>query len=263
MIVGLKDLFCLKDYPVQASSKILEGFISQITATCVKRLINQDCIIIGHQGCDEFGMGSSNENSIYGPVLNPIDNTKVPGGSSGASAAAVKANMCHVALGTDTGGSVRQPASFCGIVGLKPTYSRISRYGVISYASSFDTVGILSKNVEDCALVLENIAGEDIKDNTSFDDEVPEYSKNLDFKKKVKIAYFEETLNHKGLNIEVKNAILSTLESLKNEGHQITPLSFPMLDDTLPLYYILTTAEASANLSRYDGVRYGYRTKKL
>lgn len=262
MIVGLKDLFCYKDHQVTASSKILNGFISQLTATSVQRLIDEDCIIIGHQNCDQFGMGSSNENSFYGPVLNPIDKSKVPGGSSGGSAAAVKAGMCHIALGTDTGGSVRQPASFCGIVGLKPTYSRISRYGVIAYASSFDTIGILSSNIKDCALGLNAIAGKDDKDNTSYSAKVPDYINNLNWSKKVKIAYFKETLDHEGLNSEIKNSIFDTLNYLKSEGHIIKELNFPMLDYILPLYYILTTAEASANLARYDGVRYGYRNKE-
>ncbi len=260
MIIGIKDLFCYKDNPVTGGSKILQGFISQLTATSVQKLINEDCIIIGHQNCDEFGMGSSNENSYYGPVLNPIDETRVPGGSSGGSATAVKTGMCHAALGTDTGGSVRQPASFCGIVGLKPTYSRISRFGVLAYASSFDTVGILSKNIKDCAAVLGIIAGKDEMDNTSYNGNVPDYINNLNYDKKGKIAYFKETIEHKGLDPEIKASILNKIDFLKSEGHEVTELNFPMLDYTLPLYYILTTAEASANLARYDGVRYGYRS---
>jgi len=262
MIVGLKDMFCYKDHPLSSGSKILEGFISQITATSVQKLIDNDCIIIGHQNCDQFGMGSSNENSYYGAVRNPIDETRVPGGSSGGSAAAVKSGMCHVALGTDTGGSVRQPASFCGIVGFKPTYSRISRFGVIAYASSFDTVGILSQNIDDCAAVLESIAGHDPLDNTSSRKEVPKYTQNLRLDKNYKIAYLNETINHEGLQKEIKDNILKTISKLKTDGHKVKGVEFPLLNYTLPTYYILTTAEASANLARYDGVRYGYRSEK-
>ncbi|MCP3659644.1 MAG: Asp-tRNA(Asn)/Glu-tRNA(Gln) amidotransferase subunit GatA [Bacteroidetes bacterium] len=260
MIIGIKDLFCYKNHPVTGGSKILQGFISKLTATCINKVINEDAIIIGNQNCDEFGMGSSNENSFYGPVLNPIDQSKVSGGSSGGSAAAVKSGMCHVSFGTDTGGSVRQPAAFCGIVGLKPTYSRISRFGVLAYASSFDTVGILSQNIEDCAKILEVVAGKDELDNTSYIGKPLKYSDNLEFNEKASIVYFKETLSHNGLNIEIKESIKKKIEILKSKGHKVTELSFPMLDYTLPLYYILTTAEASANLSRYDGIRYGYRS---
>ncbi len=262
MVVGIKDLFCYKDHPLTAGSRILEGFISQITATSVQRLVDNDCIIIGHQNCDQFGMGSSNESSYYGPVKNPIDNTRVAGGSSGGSAAAVKSGMCHISLGTDTGGSVRQPAAFCGIVGFKPTYSRISRFGVVAYASSFDTVGILSQNIEECAAVLEVIAGNDSLDNTSSTREVPSYSENIKLNKKLKIAYLNETINHHGLQKEIKDSILDTITKFKKDGHEVEGVDFPLLEYTLPAYYILTTAEASANLARYDGVRYGYRSKK-
>ena len=161
LIVGLKDVLAYKEHPLQASSKILDGFISQYNGTAVQRLLDEDAIIIGRQNCDEFAMGSSNENSAFGPVLNDVDNTRVPGGSSGGSAVAVQADMCRVSLGSDTGGSVRQPAAFCGVVGLKPTYSRISRFGLIAYGSSFDCIGIFAKSVEDVAIVLEAIAGPD------------------------------------------------------------------------------------------------------
>lgn len=260
LVVGLKDMFCYKDHPLQASSHILNGFVSLINATSVQRLLDQDAIIIGHQNCDEFGMGSANENSIYGPVHNALDPTRVSGGSSGGSAVGVQAHMCHVALGTDTGGSVRQPAAFCGLVGLKPTYSRISRYGVIAYASSFDTVGILAHNIPDCAAVLEAIAGVDAYDNTSSTHAVPNYKQQLAWDKKVRIAYFKQTLTHEALQPAIKERTEHLFNTLKAAGHEVVGVDFPLLEYALPTYYVLTTAEASANLARYDGVRYGHRS---
>ena len=260
MVVGIKDLLCYQDHPVQASSKILEGFISQFSATPVQRLVDEDAIIIGHQNCDEFGMGSSNENSAFGPVRNAIDPTRVPGGSSGGSAVAVQADMCHVALGTDTGGSVRQPAAFCGIIGLKPTYGRISRHGMIAYASSFDTIGIFAKDIRDCATVLEVIAGADTFDSTVSRQPVPNYTDYLHFGKKVKVAYLKETLAYKGLQDEIRVHTTATMDALQQAGHQVEAIDFPLLEYVLPTYYVLTTAEASANLARLDGVRYGYRS---
>ncbi|HCM75330.1 MAG TPA: Asp-tRNA(Asn)/Glu-tRNA(Gln) amidotransferase subunit GatA, partial [Cytophagales bacterium] len=211
---------------------------------------------------DEFAMGSSNENSAFGPTLNSIDESRVPGGSSGASAVAVMADMCQVSIGSDTGGSVRQPAAFCGVVGLKPTYSRISRYGLIAYGSSFDCVGIFSKNIEDIALVLEVIAGEDEMDSTVSHQSVAAYSELLKIsgEKKYKIAYINGTLQSDVLQREIKSALTQTLTQLKEDGHTIQGIDFPLLEYTLPTYYILATAEASSNLSRYDGVRYGYRS---
>ena len=179
LVVGLKDMLCYKDHPLQAGSQILDGFISPYNATAVQRLLDEDAIIIGRQNCDEFGMGSSNENSGFGPVLNGLDNTRVPGGSSGGSAVAVQMGMCQVSLGSDTGGSVRQPSAFCGLIGLKPTYSRISRFGLAAYASSFDCIGIISKHVEDAALVLEVIAGADEQDSTVSRKNVAPYSHEL------------------------------------------------------------------------------------
>ena len=260
MVIGIKDVLCYKGHESNASSKILEGFESQFTATAVQRLIDEDAIIIGRLNCDEFGMGSSNENSVHGKVLNAADETRVPGGSSGGSAVAVQANLCTVSLGTDTGGSVRQPAAFTGIVGIKPTYSRVSRWGLIAYASSFDTIGVFSRNVPDNALVMEIMAGSDDFDSTVSKKPVPHYSELLHFEKRVKIAFLKESIESPALQPEIKENTLAVLERLKNEGHQVDEVNFPLLKYILPTYYILTTAEASSNLSRFDGVKYGYRT---
>lgn len=260
MVIGIKDVLCLAGHPVNASSKILEGFISQITCTAVQRLIDEDAVIIGRLNCDEFGMGSSNENSVHGKAFNAADETRVPGGSSGGSAVAVQANLVTAALGTDTGGSVRQPAAFTGVVGMKPTYSRVSRWGLIAYASSFDTIGIFSNTVKDNALIMEVMAGYDEQDSTSSRRLVPRFSTLLHFGKKAKIAYLKETLESPALAAEIKTNTLAVLEKLKKEGHEVEEVEFPLLKYVLPTYYILTTAEASANLARFDGVKYGYRT---
>jgi len=260
MVVGIKDVLCYKGHAVQASSKILEGFESQFTSTAVQRLTDEDAIIIGRLNCDEFAMGSSNENSAYGAVLNADDTARVPGGSSGGCAVAVQANLCTSAIGSDTGGSVRQPASFCGVVGLKPTYSRVSRHGLLAYASSFDVIGTFTNNVEDSALMLEVMAGADQYDSTVSRQEVPSYSSDLSYTGKAKIGYIKETLNGEGLNNEVKENFLEAIEKFKSEGHEIEEVSLPLMKYALPTYYILITAEASSNLSRYDGVRYGYRS---
>lgn len=260
MVIGLKDVLCHKDHGLQGSSKILDKFKSQFNGTAVQKLLDADAIIIGRQNCDEFAMGSSNENSAFGNVLNEIDNTRVPGGSSGGSAVAVQADLCLASLGSDTGGSVRQPAAFCGIIGLKPTYSRISRYGLIAYSSSFDTIGIITRSVEDASLLLEVISGTDDNDSTVSNKPVPEYSKNLAFNKKVRIGYLKESVESEGVNSEIKNATKKALSALQSEGHTVKAFDFPLLEYILPTYYILTTAEASSNLSRYDGVKYGYRS---
>lgn len=262
LVVGLKDVLCYENHPLQASSKILDGFVSQFNATAVQRLLDADAIIIGRQNCDEFAMGSSNENSAFGPTLNDIDNTRVPGGSSGGSAVAVMADMCQVSLGSDTGGSVRQPAAFCGLVGLKPTYSRISRHGLIAYASSFDCIGIFSKNIEDAALVLEVIAGADEYDSTVSQSPVPAFSSLLSAanERKYRVAYMRDTLQSPALQSDIKTAIEQSLDILKADGHSVEGIEFPLNEYVLPTYYILATAEASSNLSRYDGVRYGYRS---
>lgn len=264
LVVGLKDVLSYKDHPLQASSKILDGFIAQYNATAVQRLLDEDAIIIGRQNCDEFAMGSSNENSAFGPVRNALDNERVPGGSSGGSAVAVMADMCQVSLGSDTGGSVRQPAAFCGVVGLKPTYSRISRHGLIAYGSSFDCIGIIAKNVEDVALVLSVIAGEDEYDSTvsrqPVDDYLTAVSASKDGSEKFRIAYLSDTTGSEGLQPEIRACLTETLESLKKQGHTVEAIDFPLNEYILPTYYILATAEASSNLSRFDGVRYGYRS---
>lgn len=261
VIVGLKDNICYKGHKVSASSKILEGFESLYSATVVEKLLAEDAIIIGRLNCDEFAMGSSNENSAYGNVLNPLNEKCVPGGSSGGSAVAVSANLCHVTLGSDTGGSIRQPASFTGTVGLKPTYGRVSRFGLIAYASSFDQIGPITKSVEDCALVLEIISGADKNDNTSSSQKVEVYNQGLSADKKFKFAYLKECVEAEGLDPEVKQAVLKQIEWLKNNGHVVEAVDFPYLEFLVPTYYVLTTAEASSNLSRFDGIHYGYRTK--
>ena len=262
VVIALKDVICYKDHPLTAASKILNGFTSVYSATAVERLLQEDAIIIGVCNCDEFAMGSTNENSVYGNVLNAADETRVPGGSSGGSAVAVQAGLCMVSLGSDTGGSVRQPADFCGIVGLKPTYGRISRYGLIAYASSFDQIGIFANNVEDAGKVLEVMAGADEYDSTVSQKPVEAYSTPTKENKKFRFAYFKETLEHPSLDKEIGDGINELIERIKKEGHQVTALSFEYLDYIVPAYYILTTAEASSNLSRYDGVRYGYRSSK-
>jgi aspartyl-tRNA(Asn)/glutamyl-tRNA(Gln) amidotransferase subunit A len=262
LVVGIKDVLAYQDHPLQASSKILEGFTSQYTATAVQRLLDEDAIIIGRQNCDEFAMGSSNENSAFGPVLHGGDPTRVPGGSSGGSAVGVMANLCQVSLGSDTGGSVRQPAGFCGVVGLKPTYSRISRYGLIAYGSSFDCIGIFGKCVEDVALVLEVIAGPDEFDSTVSNRSVPDYFTNLQEEEKTyKIAYLREIDHSEGIQSEIRENIRLKIGQLKKAGYSVEAVDFPLMEYILPTYYILATAEASSNLSRYDGVRYGYRSK--
>lgn len=265
LVVGLKDVLCYKNHPLQASSKILDGFVSQFNATAVQRLLDADAIIIGRQNCDEFAMGSSNENSAFGPVLNELDNTRVPGGSSGGSAVAVMADLCDVSLGSDTGGSVRQPAAFCGILGLKPTYSRISRHGLIAYGSSFDCIGIFGKEIEVLAQVLEVISGPDEYDSTVSQKSVPPYLAELNSstKKKYKVAYLKDALESEALQPEIKTLISEKINKLKAEGHSVEGIDFPLSDYVLPTYYILATAEASSNLSRFDGVRYGFRSKNV
>lgn len=259
MVIGIKDNLCYKGHKVSASSKILVGFESLFTGTAVERLIAEDAIIIGRLNCDEFAMGSSNEKSAFGPVHNPHDISKVPGGSSGGSAVAVAAGLCTAALGSDTGGSIRQPASFTGTYGLKPTYGRISRYGLIAYASSFDQIGPFTNNLEDAALLLEVMAGQDEYDATTSSIPVESYApQSVD--KKYRVAVLKEALTMEGMDPEISNYLNQTIERLKSQGHTVDFVSFPFLEYMVPTYYVLTTAEASSNLSRFDGVHYGYRS---
>ncbi len=260
--VALKDLLCTRDLLTTAGSRILENFIPPYDATSVARLREADAVIVGKLNMDEFAMGSSNENSAYGPVRNPHDPTRVPGGSSGASAASVAANQTVLALGTDTGGSIRLPASFCGVVGLKPTYGRVSRYGLVAYASSLDQIGPLARNVTDAALLLNVIAGHDPLDSTSVDLPVPDYTADLEagvagLTIGLPTGYFGE-----GLDDDVRKSIIGSVDILKNAGADIREIDLPVACHpaySIAAYYIIATGEASSNLSRYDGVKYGRR----
>jgi aspartyl-tRNA(Asn)/glutamyl-tRNA(Gln) amidotransferase subunit A len=260
MVLGIKDVLCFNQHGVQAGSRILDGFVSQFTATAVQRVIDEDVIIIGRQNCDEFAMGSSNENSAFGPVRNADDTDRVPGGSSGGSAVAVQAGLCLASLGSDTGGSVRQPSAFCGTVGLKPTYARVSRWGLIAYASSFDCIGPITHTVEDAALLLEIMAGADDFDSTVSRNDIPAYSQQLTVNRPLRIGYLREGVESEGVDSIVRQKTQEALDRLRELGHTVEPVDFPLLKHILPTYYILTTAEASSNLSRFDGVRFGYRS---
>lgn len=260
MVIAIKDNICFAGHKVSASSKILEGYTSVYSATAVERLLAEDVIIIGRTNCDEFAMGSSNENSFFGVVKNPIDNSRVPGGSSGGSIAAVAANMCLASLGSDTGGSIRQPASFCGLVGLKPTYGRISRYGLLAYGSSFDQIGPVTHSLKDAGLLLQIMAGKDPMDATSSSASVDAYAE-LKKPGKKKIAVLDVVMDNPAIQPAVMAAYKNTIKKLESEGNEIITVQFPYLDFLVPIYYVLTTAEASSNLSRYDGIHYGYRSE--
>lgn len=263
VIVGLKDVISYKDHPVSAASNILKDFTAVYNATATAKLLDAGAIIIGRQNCDEFAMGSSNEHSAYGEVKNALDTSRVPGGSSGGSAVAVQAGHCMISLGSDTGGSVRQPADFCGIIGLKPSYGRISRYGLIAYASSFDQIGIFGQQIEDVALTLQVIAGADDFDSTVSNEPVPDYSQALSKTIEPKrIAYFKEALAHPGLDPAIKAETEAFIKKLTAQGHIVEAVDFELLEYVVPTYYILTTAEAASNLSRFDGVRFGHRADK-
>lgn len=262
VVIALKDVICYKDHRLSASSAILKDFVSVYSATAIERLLAEEAIIIGDCNCDEFAMGSTNENSVYGRVLNALDETRVPGGSSGGSAVAVQAGLCMISLGSDTGGSVRQPADFCGIIGLKPTYGRISRYGLIAYGSSFDQIGIFGKTIYDVALALEVMAGRDEYDSTVSSQKVDRYTDLAIKEGKYRIAFFNEALDHPSLDPEISYSIKESAKKLEKDGHQVTAVKFDLLDYVVPAYYVITTAEASSNLSRYDGVRYGHRNKE-
>ncbi len=256
---GIKDVLSVQGFPATAGSKILAGYRPPYTATVVERLDAAGAVFLGKLNCDEFAMGSSNENSAYGPVRNPRALDRVPGGSSGGSAAAVAAGMAVATLGTDTGGSIRQPASFCGVVGVLPTYGRVSRYGLIAFASSLDRIGPLTNTVADAATVLGVMAGYDPLDATSSHEPVPDYAAELakpvkGLKIGVPAEYFAD-----GLDPEVRAAVEAAIEKLRNDGAEIRPISLPHTRYAVPAYYVLATAEASSNLARFDGVRYGYR----
>ena len=259
--VGIKDVISTRGVRTTAGSKILENYIPPYDGTAVARMEAAGAVVLGKMNCDEFAMGSSNENSAYHPVRNPRDLSRVPGGSSGGSAAAVAADMAVVTLGSDTGGSIRQPASFCGVVGLMPTYGRVSRYGLIAFASSLDHIGPLAKTVKDSAIVLRTIAGRDPMDSTSADVAVPDYVGELDkpvrgMKLGVAKEYFSE-----GLDDEVRQAVEAAIDKLKALGCDVVPVSLPHTPYAIPTYYLIATAEASSNLARYDGVRYSRRAR--
>ena len=257
--VAIKDVMVTRGVRSTAGSKILDNFIPPYDCTAVARLESAGAVVLGKTNCDEFAMGSSNENSGFHPVHNPRDLSRVPGGSSGGSAAAVAADMAVAALGSDTGGSIRQPASFCGVVGLMPTYGRVSRYGLIAFASSLDHIGPLTKTVSDAALVLRTIAGRDPMDATSIDLPVPDYVAELEKPVRgLKIGVAKEYFGE-GLDDEVRHAVESAIDKLKSVGCEIVPVSLPHTRYAIPTYYLIATAEASANLARYDGVRYGRR----
>src|SRR6266849_2825475 len=261
--VGIKDVLVTKGIRTTAGSKILGTYIPPYDCTAVARLEAAGAVVLGKLNCDEFAMGSSNENSAWKPVHNPRDLSRVPGGSSGGSAAAVAAGMAVAALGSDTGGSIRQPASFCGVVGLKPTYGRVSRYGLIAFASSLDHIGPLTRTVEDAAIMLSVIAGHDPMDSTSAKIPVPDYLGEIKkpvrgLKLGIPKEYFAE-----GLDAEVRTAVENAIQQLAAQGAEIVPVSLPHTSYAVPTYYVIATAEASANLARFDCVRYGYRSPKV
>ena len=261
MVIAIKDVICMQGKPVTCGSRILEKFVSPYDATVIKKLVAADAIIIGKTNMDEFAMGSSTENSAFGVTRHPIDETRVPGGSSGGSAVAVAAGLATTALGSDTGGSIRQPASFCGVVGLKPTYGRVSRYGLVAFASSFDQIGPFGRTVRDAARVLEVIAGYDPCDSTSANLPVPKYLNALTgdvrgLRVGLPKEYFTDALDR-----EIHAAIMKDVDRLRNAGATIKQVSLPHAEYTIAAYYILSTAEASSNLARYDGARYGRRAE--
>lgn len=261
-IMGIKDVICERGKPTTCASNILEGFESVYDATVIERLKAEDAIFIGRLNMDEFAMGSTNEYSRYGAAKNPHNLSKVTGGSSGGSAAAVASGMANSTLGSDTGGSIRQPASYCGVVGLKPTYGRVSRYGLVAYASSFDSIGPFAYSVEDAATVLQAIAGFDERDNTSSQVEVDDYVDSVkNPSKNIRIGVPEEFFGN-GLDEEIKSGIESILEKLEANGAELVPIHLPHTKFGIATYYILATAEASSNLARFDGIRYGHRADK-
>ncbi len=259
LVMGIKDVICIQGQQATCGSRMLEGFTSLYDATAVDRLRKAGAVFIGKLNCDEFAMGSSNENSYFGPVRNPHDPAYVPGGSSGGSAAAVAAGMCHATLGTDTGGSIRQPAAFCGVVGLKPTYGRVSRLGLVAFASSFDAIGPFAHSVEDVAVVLQAMAGVDPWDSTSAPVAVPDYTIPLNAGVSGLRIGLPQEYYAEGLDAGIRAVLDAQVMALKAAGAEIQEVSLPLTRYGIATYYILTTAEASSNLARYDGVRYGHR----
>jgi aspartyl-tRNA(Asn)/glutamyl-tRNA(Gln) amidotransferase subunit A len=261
--VAIKDVLCIKGQPTTCGSKILENFVPPYDAHVIERLRQADAIFLGKTNLDEFAMGSSTENSAYQVTRNPWDLERIPGGSSGGSAAAVAASMAPLSLGTDTGGSIRLPASLCGIVGLKPTYGRVSRYGLVAYGSSLDQIGPFAHDVFDAALLLETIAGHDRRDSTSVDQPVPSYTKTLDeLVKPLTIGIAREFFGE-GLDAEVEQAVRAALKVYEDQGAVIRDVSLPHSKFAIATYYLVATAEASSNLARYDGVHYGFRAAKF
>jgi aspartyl-tRNA(Asn)/glutamyl-tRNA(Gln) amidotransferase subunit A len=259
--IAVKDVMVTRGVRTTAGSKILENYVPPYDCTAVARLEAAGAVVLGKTNCDEFAMGSSNENSAFGPVRNPRDTSRVPGGSSGGSAAAVASGMAVAALGSDTGGSIRQPAAFCGVVGLMPTYGRVSRYGLIAFASSLDHIGPLAKSVSDAAIVLKHIAGRDPLDPTSADVPVPDYGAEIGNEVKgLKIGVAKEYFGE-GLDLEVRNAVEAAIQKLAEAGCEVVPVSLPHTKYAIPTYYLVATAEASSNLARFDGVRYGHRSR--
>lgn len=260
MVVSIKDVICYKDHVVTAGSRMLTGFRSLFTATALERLLQEDAIVIGRTNCDEFAMGSANEHSVYGPTRNAADPTRVPGGSSGGAAVSVQADTCLLALGSDTGGSVRQPAAFCGVYGYKPTYGRISRHGLLAYGSSFDQIGLLGHTIEDIATALSVMAGPDAYDSTASRRPVEAYA-SASWNSPARIAYFSDILDMPGMDAAIRDQSRAFLAGCEAAGHKVEAVTFPLLDYVIPAYYVMTTAEASSNLARYDGVRYGHRSQ--
>ena len=260
--LAVKDNLCTKGLKTTCASKILADFVPPYESTVTKRLLDSGMIMLGKTNMDEFAMGSSTETSAYGPTLNPWNITKVPGGSSGGSAASVAAGLCFGSLGSDTGGSIRQPASFCGVVGIKPTYGRVSRWGLIAFASSLDQVGPFTNNVSDAAEILQVISGKDELDSTTVDMAVPNYSESLSKSiKGIKIGLIDNCFDHEGLATEVKDSVLSSVSLLESLGAEIININCPRFNDGIATYYVIAPSEASANLARYDGVKYGFRSK--
>ena len=260
--IAIKDNICTKGVATTCASKMLKNFVSPYESTASSKLWSSGCVCLGKTNLDEFAMGSSTETSVFGVTSNPWDINRVPGGSSGGSAASVAAGFCAAAIGSDTGGSIRQPASFCGVVGLKPTYGRVSRWGLVAFASSLDQIGPITNTVSDAAEILYAISGEDPFDSTCLHKPVPNYLSDLNKSiKNLKIGIIKECFEHQGLNQEVKESVISGVERFKSLGAEIIEVECPRFNDGIATYYVIAPSEASANLARYDGVKYGYRSK--